>query len=199
MKVIDFQGTLPKSISFEDYPIDNNLPETIMGFPGVLNQENILGYKSITVPGAVAGLSMALDNYGTLGIDSILSKTIDLAERGLPVDWITTFQIALESKELTKFEESSNIYMPKGFPPNPEQYLSLGNLSKTLRIISEKGANEFYNGKLAEEISNDLKTCGSRITIEDLSSYKPRLIEPLSFNSLRNFSLENTITTFFLN
>ena len=184
MKVIDFQGILPKSISFEDYPIDNNLPETIMGFPGVQNQENILGYKSITVPGAVAGLSMALDNYGTLGIDSILSKTIDLAERGLPVDWITTLQIALESKELSKFEESSNIYLPKGFPPNPEQYISLGNLSKTLRIISEKGANEFYNGKLAEEISNDLKTGGSRITIEDLSSYKPELIEPLSLTLL---------------
>ena len=99
MKVIDFQGILPKSISFEDYPIDNNLPETIMGFPGVQNQENILGYKSITVPGAVAGLSMALDNYGTLGIDSILSKTIDLAERGLPVDWITTLQIALDVGE----------------------------------------------------------------------------------------------------
>ena len=182
MKVIDFQGILPKSVSFEDYPIDNNLPKTIMGFPGVQNQENILGYKSITVPGAVAGLSMALDSYGKLGIDSILSKTIDLADRGLPVDWITTLQIALEAKELSKFEESSNVYLPKGFPPNPEQYLPLGNLSKTLRIISEKGANEFYNGKLAEEISNDLKKGGSRITLEDLSSYKPELIEPLSFN-----------------
>ena len=40
MKVIDFQGILPKSISFEDYPIDNNLPETIMA----------VSYTHLTLP-----------------------------------------------------------------------------------------------------------------------------------------------------
>ena len=30
IKVIDFQGVLPKTISFEDYPLDDKVPETIM-------------------------------------------------------------------------------------------------------------------------------------------------------------------------
>ncbi|GIR79072.1 MAG: hypothetical protein CM15mP81_05820 [Alphaproteobacteria bacterium] len=54
--MIDFQGVLPEKISFDDYPLDENVPETIMGFPGVKNEQNVLGYKSITIPGAVAGL-----------------------------------------------------------------------------------------------------------------------------------------------
>ena len=61
IKVIDFQGILPKNITLEDYPLDPEVPETIMGFPGVKNHENVLGYKSITVPGAVSGLCEALN------------------------------------------------------------------------------------------------------------------------------------------
>ena len=86
VKVIDFQGTLPKNILFEDYPIDPQTPQTIMGFPGVKNFGNELGYRSITIPGAVSGLSAAIEKFGKLGIDSILSKTIEIAERGLHVD-----------------------------------------------------------------------------------------------------------------
>ena len=152
IKVIDFQGVLPEKISFDDYPLDENIPETIMGFPGVKDEQNVLGYKSITIPGAVAGLSLALQKFGRLGIDTILSKTIELAERGLPVDWYTTLQIALESKDLSKFKESSKIYLPGNFPPNPEQYIPLGNLLKTLKRISENGPDDFYKGRIADDI-----------------------------------------------
>ena len=179
VKVIDFQGTLPKNILFEDYPIDPQIPETIMGFPGVKNFGNELGYRSITIPGAVSGLSAAIEKFGKLGIDSILSKTIEIAERGLPVDWYTTLQIAIEAEDLIKFKTSSNIYLPNGSPPKPEQFIKLGNLSNTLKKLSEKGAREFYQGETAEKIISDLKKGGSRITLEDFSSYKPLFLEPL--------------------
>ena len=181
IKVIDFQGVLPEKISFDDYPLDENVPETIMGFPGVKDEQNVLGYKSITIPGAVAGLSLALQKFGRLGIDTILSKTIELAERGLPVDWHTTLQIALESKDLSKFKESSKIYLPDNFPPNPEQYIPLGNLLKTLKRISENGPDDFYKGEIADDICFDLKNGGSKISKDDLSSYEPKFIDPLSF------------------
>ena len=181
IKVIDFQGVLPEKISFDDYPLDENVPETIMGFPGVKHEQNVLGYKSITIPGAVAGLSLALQKFGRLGIDTILSKTIELAERGLPVDWHTTLQIALESKDLSKFKESSKIYLPDNFPPNPEQYIPLGNLLKTLKRISENGPDDFYKGEIADDICFDLNNGGSKISKDDLSSYEPKFIDPLSF------------------
>ena len=182
IKVIDFQGILPKNITLEDYPLDPEVPETIMGFPGVKNHENVLGYKSITVPGAVSGLCEALNKFGKLGIDSVLSKTIELADRGLPVDWYTTLQIAIEAEDLSKFSETSRVYLKNNFPPKPEQYLKLGNLSKTLKRISENGPNEFYQGKLAQEIASDLQEGGSRITIEDLASYSFKYNDPLVAN-----------------
>ncbi len=179
IKAIDFQGVLPEKISIEDYKIDPTIPNSIMGFPGVKNEDNVIGYKSITVPGAVSGLSKALKNYGNLKIDNILRKTIQIAEKGLPVDWYATLQIAIESNEIKKFSSTSNIYLPNGVPPKPEQFLKLGNLIKTLKIISDKGAEGFYNGKLAEVIVSDLNKGGSKITLDDLASYKAKFIDPL--------------------
>ena len=182
IKALDFQGVLPEKIDLNDYEIDSNIPSSIMGFPGVKNKENILGYKSVTVPGAVSGLSTALENFGNLELDNILKKTIEIAEKGLPVDWYTTLQIAIESNELKNFESTANIFLPNGVPPKPEQFLKLEKLTKTLKKISENGHDEFYNGNLARDIVSDLSKGGSKITLEDLNSYKTVFIDPLKTN-----------------
>ncbi len=178
-QVIDFQGTLPQTIQLDDYPLDPDVPESIMGFPGVADNANVAGYRSITVPGAVSGLSAAVEKFGRLGLDRILQPAIQLATRGLPVDWFTTLQIALEAGELAKYPSSAAVYLPGGAPAQPEQFLSLGNLSKTLQSIAENGPEEFYSGKLGEQIAADLQAGGSRISIEDLASYEPVLMDPL--------------------
>ena len=176
---IDFQGTLPSKISFDDYPLDPGVPNSIMGFPGIFNNQNVTGYKSITVPGAVAGFSQALHKFGKLGFDTVINPTIELAERGLPVDWFANLQISLESSELSKFQSSSSVYLPDGFPPQTEQFLKLGNLQKTLRKLADNGPEDFYNGELAEYLVSDLKAGGSRIDLEDLSIYNAIETEPL--------------------
>ena len=56
---IDFQGTLASSIDLSDYPLDADVGDSIMGFPGVVDRRNVVGYGSISVPGALAGLSHA--------------------------------------------------------------------------------------------------------------------------------------------
>lgn len=44
-------------------------------------------------------------------------------------------------------------------------------LCETLKIIAEKGADEFYKGELAKIIVKDLQEAGSIITEEDLAEY----------------------------
>ena len=63
--VYDFQGVLPQHINADDYPLDPAVPRSTMGFPGVVNDLNTIGYPSISVPGAVSGLSDALSDFGT--------------------------------------------------------------------------------------------------------------------------------------
>ncbi len=177
--VIDFQGTLPQTISLDDYPLDPNVPESIMGFPGVADNAHVVGYRSITVPGAVSGLTTALENHGNLALDRVLGPALQLAERGMPVDWFATLQIALEAGELAKFPSSAATYLPGGAPAQPEQFLSLGKLPATLKRLAEHGPRDFYQGQTAERMAADLQAGGSRITTDDLAAYRPVIMAPL--------------------
>lgn len=180
--VLDFQGMLPAAISPDDYPLDPSVPETIMGFPGVVDRQNVVGYRSITVPGAVKGLSHALARFGKFGLDSTLVPAIQLAERGLPCDWFTTLQIALASEDLKNDTIASQTYLHNGCPAQPEQYLSLGNLSQTLKNLANDGPDSFYNGSIGELICQDLQAGGCRIDQDDLRDYAVLEHAPLTAN-----------------
>ena len=178
-EILDFQGTLASGIDPADYPLDPDVPDSIMGFPGVAGNANVAGYGSITVPGAVAGLATGLARYGRLGFDTVLEPAIALAERGLPVDWFATLQIALEAAELARDPAAAATYLPGGAPARPEQYLPLGALPATLRALANNGPREFYEGPTAERLAADLKAGGSRISLDDLSAYEVLSPEPL--------------------
>lgn len=45
-------------------------------------------------------------------------------------------------------------------------------LCDTYRMIAENGGDDFYTGRLADLIAEDLKNAGSVITKQDLSEYK---------------------------
>jgi gamma-glutamyltranspeptidase/glutathione hydrolase len=153
--VLDFQGMLAQAIDPADYPLDPDVPESIMGFPGVIDRRNIVGYGAMTVPGAVKGLSRALDRFGRLGLDTVLDPAIRLAARGLPCDWFTTLQIALTAADLARDPLAAATYLPGGAPAAPEQFLPLGRLADTLKTLAENGPDCFYTGNLAESICAD--------------------------------------------
>ncbi len=170
--VLDFQGMLPAAITPDDYPLDPAVPATIMGFPGVVDRQNEVGYRSITVPGAVRGLSRALQRFGKRGLDTVLDPAIQLADRGLPVDWFTTLQVSLAMADLRRNPAASDVYLPNGAPLQPEHYRPLGKLAETLKTLAAKGPDDFYQGVLADKIVADLQAGGSRIDADDLAAYQ---------------------------
>ncbi|MAM56513.1 MAG: gamma-glutamyltranspeptidase [Salinicola sp.] len=179
---LDFQGTLAGDTRLEDYPVDPNLPATPMGFPGVVDSANIEGYRSITVPGAVAGLDHALSRFGSRSRNDVMTPAIQLAERGLQVDWFTSLQIGVCARTLARDPMSASIYLPGGHPATPESRLRIPNLAGTLREIAAGGAETFYRGALAERIVSDLQAGGSRISREDFAAcevfeYAPMVAE----------------------
>jgi gamma-glutamyltranspeptidase/glutathione hydrolase len=177
---LDFQGTLAGDMRLDDYPVDPALPTTPMGFPGVVDNANIEGYRSITVPGAVAGLDHALSRFGLKPRAVVMAPAIELAERGLHVDWFTSLQIGVCARTLARDPMSASIYLPGGHPATPESRLRIPNLAETLREIAEGGSETFYRGALAEKIVADLQAGGSRISQADLANYEVFEYEPMA-------------------
>ena len=171
-RVFDFQGVLPAGIDRADYPLDPGGTESLMGFPAVVDQRNVVGPLSISVPGAVAGLSAAIEAHGKLELGRVLEPAIALTERGLPVDWHGTLNIALAMDELRRDPVSAATYLPGGLPARPEQYLALGELAGTFKRLARHGAQDFYRGELGASIAADLGALGSRITADDLAAYE---------------------------
>ena len=169
---LDFQGVLAKATNFADYPVDPDLPQTLMGFPTVKGNANIEGYRAITVPGAAAGFERALRKWGTLPLSTVAAPAIALAQGGVEATWFTTLQVALASSVLTKDPISRTVYMPGGHPIAPEASMMIPGLAETLTRYAEGGAEAFYQGDLAKDIVADLNAGGATIAVDDLAAYE---------------------------
>jgi gamma-glutamyltranspeptidase / glutathione hydrolase len=150
----------------------------LFGWPATVDNANVLGHRSVAVPGTVAGLALALQRYGTMTLADVLQPAIDLAETGFPVSWHATLTISKDLANIHKFPEAARIFLtPAGHPPvTTEQHspaiIRQPDLAATLRSIANDGPRAFYEGDIAREISSHLAEHGSPITYEDFSSYE---------------------------
>lgn len=168
---LDFQGMLSEATSGDDYPIDDALPITLMGFGTVVGNANIEGPRSITVPGAAAGFDLAATRYGTMTLADIAAPAITLARQGITADWFTTLQSALMMSVISSDPVSKSIYLPGGAPIEPGNRLFIPGLADTISAFAETGADGFYTGELSRKILADLKQVGSKISADDFASY----------------------------
>jgi len=147
---------------------------------GKLDEEaSVIGYKSVAVPGTVAGLELALKTYGTMKLAAVMAPAIRLAENGFAVSEKLEREFREEKKVLERFPMSRRIFLMDGKMLKVGDTLKQPELAATLKRIAKSGAQEFYGGDTAHLIVADMAKSGGLITLEDLAAYKPRVREVL--------------------
>src|SRR6266478_2714972 len=147
---------------------------------GQLDEEaSVIGYKSVAVPGTVAGLELALKTYGTMKLADVITPAIRLAESGFAVSEKLAHEFAEEKAGLERFPVSRRIFLSDGKMWKAGDTLKQPELAATLKRIAKKGAEEFYSGETARTIAADMANSGGLITLEDLAAYKPKVREVL--------------------
>jgi gamma-glutamyltranspeptidase/glutathione hydrolase len=150
---------------------------------GTLDKElSVIGYKSVAVPGTVAGLELALKTYGKLKLADVLAPAIHLAEDGFPVSEKLARQLDGERPELQQFTVSRRIFLNDGKMFHVGDTFKQPELAATLKRIAKNGATEFYRGETAQMIVDDMKRMGGLITLEDLAQYQPKVRQALHAN-----------------
>jgi gamma-glutamyltranspeptidase/glutathione hydrolase len=150
---------------------------------GTLDKElSVFGYKSVAVPGTVAGLELALKAYGKLKLADVLAPAIRLAEDGFPVSEKLARQLEGERPELQHFTVSRRIFLNDGKMFHPGDTFKQPELAATLKRIVKNGAAEFYRGETAKMLVDDMRRMGGLITLEDLAQYQPKVREALHAN-----------------
>jgi gamma-glutamyltranspeptidase / glutathione hydrolase len=147
---------------------------------GKLDKEaSVLGYKSVAVPGTVAGLELALKTWGTKKLADVMAPAIRLAENGFAVSEKLAQELQREKDEFEQFPVSRKIFLNDGKMWKAGDTLKQPELAATLKRIAQKGADEFYSGETARMIAADMTKSGGLITLQDLAAYKPRVREVL--------------------
>jgi gamma-glutamyltranspeptidase/glutathione hydrolase len=137
------------------------------------NEKARFSAQSSGVPGTVAGLLHALEQYGSMSISQVLKPAIQLASQGFEVNHDLADSLRLSAKRLQNHKASSEyFYKTDGKYYLPGYILVQSDLNSTLRRISKQGRSGFYKGKTADLIVKQMRNSGGLITLEDLANYK---------------------------
>jgi gamma-glutamyltranspeptidase / glutathione hydrolase len=160
---IDYRETAPKSF-----------PPELAG-----TEEMEAGPRSVGIPGTVAGLALALKNYGTMDLRTVMEPCIRIASDGFPVNDLLANMMQRYSQKLSQCPDSAEIFLKNGIPYRSGERLSLRDLAATYRLIAEKGPDAFYKGELGWTIAAEMQNKGGFVTEADLAAYRPKIREPV--------------------
>lgn len=137
----------------------------------IYKRDRSYGYRATTVPSTPATLWYVNKHYGKLPGKKILEPAIRLAEEGYT---ITPLQHRLQKQELENFdkvesESGKKYFLKDGKPYSPGDTFSQPDLAKLLKILAEKGVEEFYQGTIAKQIDADMRENGGLLRYDDLA------------------------------
>jgi len=165
---IDFRETAPAAATARMY-------QDAQGHvvPGLSTE----GYKAVGVPGSVKGLVYAEQHYGKLGLAQVMQPAIALARGGYALSYDDAHDMSTDSG-LSKFADSRRIFQNNGRGWRAGQLFRQPELARTLeRIVA--APDDFYTGRMAEELATYIHRGGGLITAGDLAHYEVHDREPV--------------------
>ncbi len=196
---VEFEGRLSKS-AMEDMflanlePLGVN-PHPSFGWRGTKNNVGWMGYRSLGVPGEVAGLCLILKRFGSVSLEDVMAPAIHICEEGYEVNKYYALMIGSNMKLLKQYPPIDKLLLPGGYPPIPvSQYdeptfIVQKELAETLRKIAKGGADAFYRGEIAKDIFADTHPHGAIVTLQDYADYQPENYEDGLVGSYRGYKI----------
>lgn len=173
---LNASGPAPKSISIDKV---TQLGHSEMPKYGVV---------PVTVPGAPSAWAELSKKFGRLPLTDVLRPAIRYAEEGFPLTptlgkyWKAAYTNFKANVKGAEFENWFHTFAPDGRCPEIGEIWRSPGHAQTLRSIAETGAASFYTGELAQKISAFMKEHGGFLSEEDLATYQPEWVKPISVN-----------------
>lgn len=185
-ETIEFGMRAPGGLKLSDYPLQpEKKASDLFPWMRVEGDRNIYGATAVAVPGAVAGMELAYQRYGTKDWADLLAPAIGLAEEGMLIDWYASLIIASATRQLAQDKDAADIFLIDGQWPNISGWTALAESrldqkthAKTLRTLAEFGARDFYEGEIARMIVEDVQAKGGSLSFEDLAAYRATAAAP---------------------
>src|SRR5438477_1957522 len=152
-----------------------------------LNRKTIppQGMLPISMPGCVDAWAELHKKFGKLKLSDDLAPAIRYAEEGFPVTELIAYYWAFGPrlyKGLPGAFLETYMLDGKGRTPAKGDIFKNPALAKTLRLIGEKGRDEFYKGEIADKIDSFMSANGGYLRKVDFEEHTSTWVDPISTN-----------------
>ncbi|HEY2791427.1 MAG TPA: gamma-glutamyltransferase family protein [Micromonosporaceae bacterium] len=144
------------------------------------------GWAPVTVPGAPRGWRDLHERFGKLPFRSLFTDAIAYAERGYPVSprvaqsWHGAVRHVHPALRGPEFDEWTKVFTVDGRAPRAGDRWSNPAAARTLRLIADSGADEFYGGEIARALADHAAATGGLLTGTDLAAHTSSWVDPIS-------------------
>jgi gamma-glutamyltranspeptidase / glutathione hydrolase len=169
---IDFNSAAPAAARADMFPLDakGQVPGRI----------NTYGWLAAGVPGTLAGLQKAIDEFGTRKFPALVEPAIRLARDGFAVKAGVAGAIKAHRARLAADPGCAKLLVAAGQPLQEGATFRNPDLAKMLESLANEGSvAPFYRGKIAEQIAAAFQKNGGLVTADDLAAYEATLEKPL--------------------
>ena len=155
----------------------------------VKNNANVEGYTSIAIPGTMAGLSTALEKWGTIDLDQAVAPAVKLAREGFSLSRTVALALAEKHELLSRFPVTSKFYQDNGSPLVAGAHFVQSEHADTLERLGRNGMSEMYGGETGARIAEDVEKNGGYLRLSDLEQYRPIVHDQPLTGSYRGLSV----------
>ena len=176
---IDFRERAPSAASPEMWQTYTDAN----GNTAVIGSQKTLGGKSSGIPGEVAGMLYALENYGTMSREEVLGPVAELARAGLTVSPTLNSDMMNSYDTMLLYSESGDLFLKDidgmKMPYEVGEVFKNPEYAKLMEKIIAEGRDGFYKGEVAKAIVDTVNKYGGLFTLEDMANYEVEVLEPI--------------------
>ncbi len=144
------------------------------------DRKGFYSYKAIATPGSVAALALALERYGSKPLAEVLEPAIEIAEFGSAFTPAHRAFLQYYAAKVRRSPYLSRLFLRDGIDVwELEHVYCNSDLACTLRQLRDRGLEDFYHGKIAQEIDADMIAGGGFVRLADLGLLEAKEKKPI--------------------
>lgn len=147
----------------------------------------LVGPMAIGTPGMPAAYGAMIERFGTWRFADVVIQAVGHAD-GFTLTRGGAAAIA-DAKDLLECDvDAAAVFLPGGRPPKAGERLRQPGLAATLRRLAEHGTEDFYRGRVAQQLTASIAAKGGALAAEDLARHSTRFDSPIS-TTYRGFTV----------
>ena len=131
-----------------------------------------VGPASVGAYGMPAGVAEASARFGRLPLSDLVAPAAALARLGVPLSAEQAYVVEILAGIVTSTPQARAIFAPEGQLLRPGDRLHQPDLADALERLGVEGAEPFYRGDVAREVTEWVWDGGGTLTLADLAAYR---------------------------